>query len=73
MALNFQMVVIWNTERVTKGGEVSVMAKAHSEVDIVRMKIAAFDDTRSDNLCGIFVQMKSMIQKVKIQFLLMRQ
>ena len=40
------MVVIWNTERVTKAGEVSVLAKAHTDVDIVRMRLAAFDDTR---------------------------
>ena len=41
-----QMVVIWCTERVAKGGEVSVVAKAHTDVDIMRMRIAAFDDTR---------------------------
>lgn len=41
-----QLVVIWNTSQVLKGGQVSVLAKAHTEVDIVRMKIAAFDDTR---------------------------
>ena len=40
------MVVIWNTDRVSKGGQVSVMAKAHTDVDIVKMRIAAFDDTR---------------------------
>lgn len=43
----FQLVVIWNTSQVTKGGQVGVMAKAHTDVDIERMKIAAFDDTRS--------------------------
>lgn len=40
------MVVIWNTSKVMKNREVSVMAKAHSDVDISRMKIAGFDDTR---------------------------
>ena len=40
------MVVIWNLNRVEKGGQVSVMAKAHTEVDIGRMRISAFDDTR---------------------------
>ena len=40
------MVVIWNTDRVHKGGQVSVMAKAHTDVDIVRMRISNFDDTR---------------------------
>ena len=42
-----QMVVIWNTDRASSRGQVSVMAKAHTDVDIVRMRIAAFDDTRS--------------------------
>lgn len=41
-----QMVVIWNTSRVKKTQEVSVISKAHTDVDIVRMKVAAFDDTR---------------------------
>jgi len=40
------MVVIWNTSQVTKGGQVSVMSKAHTDVDIERMRIASFDDTR---------------------------
>ena len=40
------MVVVWNTLRVTKGGEVSVLAKAHTDVDIQTMKISFFDDTR---------------------------
>ncbi|XP_013393034.1 WD repeat-containing protein 90-like [Lingula anatina] len=45
------MVVIWNMSCVNRGGEVAVMAKAHSDVDIVRMRIAAFDDTRMVS-CG---------------------
>lgn len=40
------MVVIWNTSKVMKNREVSVMAKAHSDVDISKIKIASFDDTR---------------------------
>ena len=40
------MIVIWNTARVGKSREVTVIAKAHTDVDIVQMKIAAFDDTR---------------------------
>lgn len=40
------MVVVWNTQNVTKGGEVTTVAKAHTEVDIHTMKIAFFDDTR---------------------------
>ncbi|KPP63392.1 hypothetical protein Z043_118354, partial [Scleropages formosus] len=39
------MVVVWNTQRATKGGEVAVLAKAHSDVDVHTMKIAFFDDT----------------------------
>ncbi|KAK2180206.1 hypothetical protein NP493_453g01010 [Ridgeia piscesae] len=45
------MVVIWNTDRASTRGQVSVMAKAHTDVDIVRMRIAAFDDTRMVS-CG---------------------
>ena len=41
-----QMVVIWNTANAMKGGHIPVIAKAHTEVDIVRMRIALFDDTR---------------------------
>ena len=40
------LVVIWNTSKVSKTREVTVMAKAHTDVDISRMKVAAFDDTR---------------------------
>ena len=38
--------VIWNTRKVSKTQEVTVMAKAHTDVDILRMKVEAFDDTR---------------------------
>ena len=31
---------------VSKGGEVSIIAKAHTDVDIHTMKVAFFDDTR---------------------------
>lgn len=41
-----QMVVVWNTARVTHGGGVAVLAKVHTDVDIQAMKIAFFDDTR---------------------------
>ena len=40
------MVVVWDTSRCGKSGEVSVIAKAHTDVDIARIKIAPFDDTR---------------------------
>ncbi|KAL7874850.1 hypothetical protein SRHO_G00058200 [Serrasalmus rhombeus] len=46
------MVVVWNTQRVDKGGVVTVMAKAHTDVDIQTMKIAFFDDTRMVS-CGV--------------------
>lgn len=41
-----QMVVVWNAAQVTRGGEVAVLAKAHTDVDIQALKIAFFDDTR---------------------------
>ena len=41
------MVVVWNTRFVaSRNGEVSVVAKAHTDVDIVAMRIAEFDETR---------------------------
>uniref|UniRef100_U3JPK0 WD repeat domain 90 n=1 Tax=Ficedula albicollis TaxID=59894 RepID=U3JPK0_FICAL len=45
------MVVVWNTAQVTRGGSVTVLAKAHTDVDIQAMKIAFFDDTRMVS-CG---------------------
>ncbi|KAM6077548.1 WD repeat-containing protein 90 isoform 2-T2 [Theristicus caerulescens] len=39
------MVVVWNAAQVTRGGEVTVLAKAHTDVDIQALKIAFFDDT----------------------------
>ncbi|KAF7204596.1 WD repeat-containing protein 90 isoform X2 [Nothobranchius furzeri] len=48
---NKTMVVVWNTLNVSKGGEVTVLAKAHTEVDIGTMKVAFFDDTRMVS-CG---------------------
>ena len=40
------MVVVWNTMNISKGGEVAILAKAHTDVDIHTMKVAFFDDTR---------------------------
>ncbi|XP_052535941.1 WD repeat-containing protein 90 isoform X1 [Tympanuchus pallidicinctus] len=45
------MVVVWNTAQVTCGGEVLVLARAHTDVDIQTLKIAFFDDTRMVS-CG---------------------
>ncbi|XP_019348592.1 WD repeat-containing protein 90 isoform X3 [Alligator mississippiensis] len=45
------MVVVWNTAQVNHGGEVVVLAKAHTDVDIQTLKIAFFDDTRMVS-CG---------------------
>ncbi|XP_075035229.1 WD repeat-containing protein 90 isoform X1 [Mixophyes fleayi] len=45
------MVVVWNTSQASRGGEVVVLAKAHTDVDIHTMKIAFFDDTRMVS-CG---------------------
>ncbi|XP_067101587.1 WD repeat-containing protein 90 [Osmerus mordax] len=44
------MVVVWSTQHVSKG-EVTILAKAHTDVDIQTMKIAFFDDTRMVS-CG---------------------
>ncbi|XP_039879322.1 WD repeat-containing protein 90 isoform X3 [Simochromis diagramma] len=48
---NKTMVVVWNTLNVSKGGEVSILAKTHTDVDIHTMKVAFFDDTRMVS-CG---------------------
>uniref|UniRef100_A0A7N8XKJ2 WD repeat domain 90 n=1 Tax=Mastacembelus armatus TaxID=205130 RepID=A0A7N8XKJ2_9TELE len=48
---NKTMVVVWNTLNVSKGGEVTVLAKAHTDVDVQTMKVAFFDDTRMVS-CG---------------------
>ncbi|KAM9015938.1 WD repeat-containing protein 90 isoform 1-T1 [Ara ararauna] len=45
------MVVVWNTAQVTQGGEVAVLAKAHTDVDIQALKVTSFDDTRMVS-CG---------------------
>ncbi|XP_023663948.2 WD repeat-containing protein 90 isoform X2 [Paramormyrops kingsleyae] len=45
------MVVVWDTQRAASGGEVLLLAKAHTDVDVQAMKISAFDDTRMVS-CG---------------------
>ncbi|XP_038619526.1 WD repeat-containing protein 90 isoform X2 [Tachyglossus aculeatus] len=45
------MVVVWNTAQARLGGDVVVLAKAHTDADIRVMKIAFFDDTRMVS-CG---------------------
>lgn len=40
------MVVVWNTQNVRRDGDVSVLAKVHTDADIGTMKVASFDDTR---------------------------
>ena len=42
-------VVVWNTSRVAHSGEVCVLAKAHTDASIERMRVAAFDDSRYFN------------------------
>ena len=46
-----QMVVVWDVSHVIRGGEVSIVAKAHTDVDIQRMRIAEFDDSRYCQRC----------------------
>ncbi|XP_041672355.1 WD repeat-containing protein 90 isoform X2 [Cheilinus undulatus] len=48
---NKTMVVVWNTVNVNKAGEVTVLAKAHTDVDIHTIKVAFFDETRMVS-CG---------------------
>lgn len=48
------MVVVWNTLKVRKGGDLTILAKAHTDVDINAMKVAFFDDTRYPS-CSVFV------------------
>ncbi|XP_053132932.1 WD repeat-containing protein 90 [Hemicordylus capensis] len=45
------VVIVWNTAKVGHGGEVVMLAKAHTDVDIQTLKIAFFDDTRMVS-CG---------------------
>ncbi|XP_071815143.1 WD repeat-containing protein 90-like isoform X2 [Apostichopus japonicus] len=45
------LVIAWRTARVHKGGEVSVVAKAHTDVEIIRMKVTPFDESRMVS-CG---------------------
>lgn len=40
------MVVVWDVSHAIRGGEVSIIAKAHTDVDIHHMRIADFDDSR---------------------------
>ena len=37
---------LWNTSQVATRGEVSVLARAHTDASIDRMRITAFDDSR---------------------------
>ncbi|KAH9513092.1 WD repeat-containing protein 90 [Bulinus truncatus] len=48
---NKNLVVVWNTSRVVRTREMAVLAKAHTDVDIARIIIAPFDDTRMVS-CG---------------------
>ena len=39
-------VVLWSSTHTPHTGDVSVLAKAHTDVSIERMRIAGFDDSR---------------------------
>lgn len=39
-------MAVWNTSRTLKGGDVNLMAKAHTEVDVLTLKVSPADDTR---------------------------
>lgn len=53
------MVVVWSTLHVNKEGIVTILAKAHTDVDIHMMKVAFFDETRylSLSVFGVFNQL----------------
>lgn len=40
------MVAVWNTSRVMKCSEVTLIAKAHTDVDIAGIKMSPADDIR---------------------------
>ena len=40
------MIMVWDVSHAIRGGEVSIVAKAHTDVDIQCMRIAEFDDSR---------------------------
>ena len=46
MSSLLQMVVVWDVSHAVRGGEMSIIAKAHTDIDICRMRIAEFDDSR---------------------------
>ncbi|XP_017166171.1 WD repeat-containing protein 90 [Poecilia reticulata] len=48
---NKTMVVVWNTLNAAKGGEGTILATVHTDVDIVTMKVTSFDETRMVS-CG---------------------
>ncbi|XP_041938455.1 WD repeat-containing protein 90 isoform X2 [Alosa sapidissima] len=48
---NKTMLVVWNTESVTKKGVVCVLGKAHTDVDIRALQITCCDETRMVS-CG---------------------
>lgn len=41
-----QVVVAWGTEQVGYGGEVAILAKAHTDVDIQAFVVSGHDETR---------------------------
>ncbi|XP_025111591.1 WD repeat-containing protein 90-like isoform X3 [Pomacea canaliculata] len=45
------LVVIWNTSSVLKKREISIVAKAHTDVDVSKITISPFDETRMVS-CG---------------------
>ena len=54
----FQMVVVWDVSHAVRGGEMSIIAKAHTDVDICRMRIAEFDDSR---YCKLIIYLLKII------------
>lgn len=44
------MMVVWNTLNVSKGEDMTILAKAHTDVDLSTVKFAFFDDTRCQSM-----------------------
>lgn len=61
------MVVVWNTLNVMKGADVTVLAKAHTDVAINTMKVTSFDGTRYLSLFMLVFEFIQFLTKVRIK------
>lgn len=61
------MVVVWDVSHAIRGGEVSIVAKAHTDVDIQRMRIAEFDDSRYCHIKNINLKLFLFLNTIAIE------